>query len=630
MAYKAFRFWVLLLFLLPWAIYARALFFPLFYDDLLHLALIEGRSYPELLLPYPGYSYYRPLILLWTSLHHRFLGPQAGLSLHFTVLAVHLLNTAWLVRLLRQLRVPNAVAWLGGLIFGLIPYGEQAILVPAFSLHVFQALIFLISGSLFLSSISPVRKHILLSVLFWIAMLNHETVVLMGPFLGGLSMVASRRTWSWIPYGIAGGLYAGIYPLLPRSEPPAPSWGLEELAERGWFVLQALAFPLFPGLTRLFGEDMRPWAQGIGLIWMIAALLILAQKPHGWIGISGAVFHVIAALPAALLLPTGYFLHGRRLLYLGAVGVASFWGIWLGTTASSSLRFQILRRLAMVAIPIMNIMILSRQINLYARSLEPLERIRRLPPIATIRLAILVNFPEWLAYNDRLFPIGSEGALVFGGHLLPGMLFRANAAVHPDVIMVQVDTPFHRPRGYAFQVSGRTADPSELIRWIQQGDLIFFTVYEEKGPHTGVLMKSGLRWEDLGVAFMGGPVLRRAHAQRCASTIHLYLEWEGAPNTLPDLSLAVHALSADGKILAQADGPPWYGAIPFDRIPPGQTLLETRTLAISGSAHSTAIRLGVYNWRSGQRLPIWAHLPNVRADEMGLVYLPLLPCQSAR
>jgi hypothetical protein len=350
MAYKAFRFWVLLLFLLPWAIYARALFFPLFYDDLLHLALIEGRSYPELLLPYPGYSYYRPLILLWTSLHHRFLGPQAGLSLHFTVLAVHLLNTAWLVRLLRQLRVPNAVAWLGGLIFGLIPYGEQAILVPAFSLHVFQALIFLIRGSLFLSSISPVRKHILLSVLFWIAMLNHETVVLMGPFLGGLSMVASRRTWSWIPYGIAGGLYAGIYPLLPRSEPPAPSWGLEELAERGWFVLQALAFPLFPGLTRLFGEDMRPWAQGIGLIWMIAALLILAQKPHGWIGISGAVFHVIAALPAALLLPTGYFLHGRRLLYLGAVGVASFWGIWLGTTASSSLRFQILRRLAMVAI----------------------------------------------------------------------------------------------------------------------------------------------------------------------------------------------------------------------------------------------------------------------------------------
>jgi hypothetical protein len=207
------------------------------------------------------------------------------------------------------------------------PYGEQAILVPAFSLHVFQALIFLIGGSLFLSSISPVRKHILLSVLFWIAMLNHETVVLMGPFLGRLSMVASRRTWSWIPYGIAGGLYAGIYPLLPRSEPPAPSWGLEELAERGWFVLQALAFPLFPGLTRLFGEDMRPWAQGIGLIWMIAALLILAQKPHGWIGISGAVFHVIAALPAALLLPTGYFLHGRRLLYLGAVGVASFWGV---------------------------------------------------------------------------------------------------------------------------------------------------------------------------------------------------------------------------------------------------------------------------------------------------------------
>jgi len=169
-------------------------------------------------------------------------------------------------------------------------------------------------------------------------------------------------------------------------------------------------------------------------------------------------------------------------------------------------------------------MILSRQIDLYARSLEPLERIRRLPPIATIRLAILVNFPEWLAYNDRLFPIGSEGALVFGGHLLPGMLFRANAAVHPDVIMVQADTPFHRPRGYAFQVSGRTADPIELIRWIQQGDLIFFTVYEEKGPHTGVLMKSGLRWEDLGVAFMGGHVLRRAHAQRCASTIHLYLE----------------------------------------------------------------------------------------------------------
>ena len=630
MASKAFRFWALILFLLPWTIYARVIFFPLFYDDLLHLALIDGRSYLELLLPHPGHSYYRPMILLWTSLHHRLLGPQAGLSLHFTVLAVHLLNIAWLVRLLRQLRVPNAVAWLGGLIFGLIPYDEQVILVPAFSLHVFQALLFLIGGSLFLSSLSPVHKHILLSVVFLFAMLTHETVVLLGPFLGGLSIVASRRTWSWIPYGIAGGLYAGIYPLLPRSEPPAPSWGLEELAERGWFVLQALAFPLFPGLSRLLGESLRPWIQGIALIWMIAALLVLARRPHGWIGIAGAAFHVMAALPAALWLPTGYFLHGRRLLYLGTIGVASFWGIWLGTRTSSSLWLRTLKRSTVVVMVIMDLLILNRQIDLYARSLEPLDQIRRLPPTAPIRLAILVNFPEWLAYHDRFFPIGSEGALVFGGHLLPGMLFRANAAVHPDVIMVHADTPFHRPRGYAFQVSGRTADPIELIRWIQQGDLILFTVYEETGPHTGALMKSGLRWEDLEVAFIGGPVLRRAHAQRCASNIHLYLEWEGAPNTLPDLSLAVHALSADGKILAQADGPPWYGTIPFDRIPPGQTLPETRTLAISRSAHSTAIRLGVYNWRSGQRLPIRTHLPNVRADEMGFVYLPLLPCQSVR
>ncbi|WP_448600910.1 hypothetical protein [Thermoflexus hugenholtzii] len=627
MASKIFRFGVPMLFLLPWAIYTRVIFFPLFYDDLLHLALIDGRSYPELLLPHPGYSYHRPMILLWTSLCHRLLGPQAGLSLHFAVLALHLLNIAWLVRLLHQLRVPNTVAWLGGLIFGLIPYDEQAILVPAFSLHVFQALIFLISGSLFLSSMTPVRKHILLSFLFLIATLNHETVVLLSPFLGGLSMVASRRTWSWIPYGIAGGLYAWIYQFLPRSEPPAPSWELKELAERGWFVLQALAFPLFPGLNRLLGESLRPWIQGIALIWVIAALLVLARRSHGRIGIAGAAFHVMAALPAALWLPTGYFLHGRRLLYLGTIGVASFWGTWLGLPSSSSL-VRTLRGITAIAVLVMSVLILNRQVDLYARSLEPLERIRRLPPNATIRLAVLVNFPEWLAYNDRIFPIGSEGALIFGGHLLPGMLFRVNGTTHPDVLMLQADTPFHQPRGYAFQVSGRAADPSELIRWIQQGDLILFTVYGEKGPHTDVLMKPGLQWEDLGVAFMGGPTLRRAYAQRCALNIRLYLEWEGAPNILPDLSLAVHALSPEGKVLAQADGPPWHGAIPFDRIPPGQILPELRELSIPKGAHSTAIRLGVYNWRSGQRLPIQAHSSDVQIDELRFVHLPLFPCPS--
>ena len=611
------------LFLPSWALYAPALFFPLFYDDLLHLALIEGRSPLDLLRPLPGYGYYRPLVLLWPWGVRALFGRYEAPAFHFLSLAVHLLNIALLFRVARQIPCLRPAALAAGLLFGLHPFHPQALLVPAFSLHVWQTAFFLLAVWIYLRPSRPAfARSMALALLFLMALLNHETAVLLGGILAWAAWLAGQRRWDWAPYLAAGGLYAALYRWLPRGEAPAPGLHPTELLERGRFALQALAFPLVPGLYamgRWGGGDL---ALGLATAWLAIALTRGWRQGRARALWGGLALFGLGALPAGLLLPTGYFLHGPRLLYLATTGAALLWGAWLSPAPQARRAFRHLQRLALIGALIAAGGMIRRQVDLHARALEPLRALIAAARWTTPRTALLVNFPEWMADRQRVFPVGSEGALIFGSHLLPGMLFLANTPARPQVEMAAIDVPFNRPEGYDFHPAGPPLPPPELARRIARADLVVFTVYAAQGPYTQVLL-SDLRaaLSDLGIPFAEGPFLARGAAFRCPDRLLVLLEWARRGPIAPDLSAALHGLDAEGRPIVQADGPPWAGSIPFDQIPEGTPLPDLRILPLAPGTSLAAARVALYNWKTGERLPI--PLPS---GSSAFVTLPLRPC----
>lgn len=616
-----------LLFMPSWILYGPSLFFPLFYDDLLHLALVEGRPWMDLLWPTPEYGYYRPLVLLWTRLAFTISGHHASLLLHLGAVAVHLLNIALLVRLLRVLPPMRPFAFIAGIIFGLFPFHYQAVLTPAFSLHVWQTAFFLCMGILYaVPGLRARLRHVLLSFLFLLALLNHETAVLAGVFLAGVDRLTAVRSRRWLPYLIAGAGYALLYPALPHGRPPGTMWSPPDLAERLRFAFQALAFPLLAGLNRWLGEGKANLAFGISLIWLALRWTAIPRDFRRHTAAAGLLFFLVAILPSVVLLPAGYLLHGLRLLYLGSAGVTVFWAACLKAPPHAPFRLRALYRVALVTIIMLAGAISQRQVDLYARALEPLRLVQRLPPSAPVRRALLVNFPEWIAYNTRIFPLGSEGALVFGGHLLPGTLLIANSTQRPEVQLLRVDLPFHRPHGYAFQPAGPLAGPVELLRGLQEADLILFTVYREAGPQTEMLLKSEARLVPLRVAFSEGLILEEGLVCQRATTVRIYLRWRRQGPLSSSLSLAVHLLDPERRILAQADGPPWEGAVPFEEIPFGESLLEVRTLPLRMEVPPAAVRIGLYDWRNGQRVTIQKNPYALPTEDGTFLILPIQLC----
>ncbi len=243
-----------------------------------------------------------------------------------------------------------------------------------------------------------------------------------------------------------------------------------------------------------------------------------------------------------------------------------------------------------------------------------------------MRRALLVNFPEWIAYNTRIFPLGSEGALVFGGHLLPGALLIANSAQRPEVRLLRVDLPFHQPHGYAFQPAGPLAGPAELLRELREADLILFTVYREAGPQTERLLKSEARLAPIHIAFSEGLMLQEGLVCERTSVVRIYLRWTRQGPISSSLSLAVHLLDSEKRILAQADGPPWKGAVPFEEIPLGESLLEVRTLPLRTGFSPAAVRIGLYDWQSGQPFAIQKNPYALPTEDGRFLILPIWPC----
>jgi hypothetical protein len=348
----------------------------------------------------------------------------------------------------------------------------------------------------------------------------------------------------------------------------------------------------------------------------------------GWWALASAVI--------ALPLPADYLLHGPRLLYLGSVGLALVWPVLLGIGESPFEdepmllgRWQLVVPLVVLIICTANWQFVSGRLADYTRLTNPIIVVQKtaMAPDAGI---VLVNLPQWLAPARTTYPIGAEFTAILGNYLFAGELISANrpdeTAVFPLIVP---DLLSHTPYIYGLHDESRFSKYGLGQRplptaWWPHGSEVFITRYLDAGPatiHTGALQP---QQDGLPLAHFASYDLLANTAAFCHDKMTAELIWT-AVNDIPDsISIFVQAFSADGRLLAQADGPP-LGLPPTSLLhAPGWQMKDLRQLPIASGEQPTHLLIGVYDFMTGQRQPLITADPTaVFGDAFAI---PVMPC----
>ena len=615
-------------------LYWPTLRLPLIYDTLLHIRIAGELNLATVWLPTEAFGFYRPLTFAPMLLIERLFGGYPAWLLQANNVAQHALNAGLLAALSQRLwpAWPRALA--AGALFAFFPFSYQAVAVYGHNVHPALAGLALLGLHSYLTAVAhprPARWRLLTAALFALMLLTHETAVLFGalaapahwiyrpdnlarlwdarqrPFPAGLRALL-RQPWLW--FLLAGGLYLIAYQFLPISRAPqnataaGGSLGLSSL-----YLLQAAVFPLAWFARLAPGVSGAVWVTGSGallLAWSAWRLrraderraLLLAWS---WWGLASALL--------AVTLTTNYLLHGPRLLYLSSVGVALLWAILLTppTAEKAGTRAGAIRRWGGAGVLLFILAGSARFVQArladYARLTEPVAAAARTLAQRPSDGVLLVNLPQWLETRSRTFPVGVEFAAMLGDYLFVEELIWHNVGGAGRPVWAVVEPALLASPPYAYHAHGQHVW-EELA--IDRATAVFITSYETPGPQTryrGAAAPAAAA-PAVPLAAFGHYDLWEARAALCGDALTISTAWRPRGDSLPKTtSLFMHVVDGDGRLLAQADGPPLGlrpGLLP---VPAGWRLVDARTLTLPETAVAAAVLVGEYDYVSGARSP---------------------------
>lgn len=617
--------------------YWPSLSLPLSFDDAWSVRMARDFTLLDLFTRTQNFGYYRPLYLAYYRLAAA-AGASGPLLLHVLCIAAHAANALWLRRFVPAMlgRPHHGLAFGAALLFALNPFAAQAVALPA-GLNHLLALLFVQLAMLCYararSCATPRRR-----VAWWFACLGLCILAFLSNEIGlsvaGFALAyeaihaASLRRWkreAWAFLIVAGaaGAYAIVYQLIPKGASPEFTFTLGDAFIRALMALQTLTYPL----TLLLSPLGLPAEAGV----LLAAALLLpccalalrsAMRDGTLLGLS--LFATAIALPV-LRLPTGYVHDAPRVFYVAGASVAIIWAslalgltMWLTPRARHVLAGAILAGIGLAG----GWHVRDHQAFLI-RAGEPIRAIARAgAQLAPGERLLAINPPEWIAPPTRRFPMFSEGAILLADYVTGSDLVLANAGLDRDVQLVQFALPGDPARPYTFQAFGDPFDPTQLIH----AHRVLHTHYPAKGPRTEWIGGATTqRPAGVIVSFVGGPALAQYHVQPCREGWQVTLQWRGTPAgraSAPTLSAFVQALDAHGAKLAQRDGAPMQGLLPFAQLPEDHDIVDRRVLIAPGAA-GAMLYVGLYDYVTGARLP--AQGAQVIGDALALPLPPLDP-----
>lgn len=603
---------------------------PLSFDDAWSIRLVQDFSLTDLFTRTANFGYYRPLYLAYYRLA-ALAGGHGPALLHALCIAAHAINTLVLLRLVPALLgrsvagSPSALAFATALLFALNPFAVQAVALPAGLNHLLALLFIQLATLAYIRARADAARTapgwmLACLGLCALAFLSNEIGLCVAGFclVAELARASRARTWpraAW-SFALVAALcaaYAALYLLIPKGDSPEFVFTLEGMLQRAAIGLHTLAYPIVAALGAI-GVAPGPAALLAVVITLASCALAARARPASTL-IGLGLFLVAVTLPI-LRLPTGYIENSPRVFYVSTPGVALTWAsilFVLGAALTRATRRQsagaVASGVGLAAIGVIGAVHVSDQIALYARANEPVAAIARAgAELAPDQTLLALNAPEWVSVPSRRFPLFSEGAIVLAPYVDGRDLVLANTGQARDVQLARFQLPADSTVGYAFQTFGAEFVPAPPASAYYTAARVLSTHYLSQTLRTdwvgGVAPEAPAAVE---ARFGDGLALAQHHVMPCRDGWVVALQWralEAAGALTPTLSAFAQVLGADGAKLAQGDGVPLQGLLPFDQLPRDRDMIDRRVLLAPG-ADAATLSLGIYDYVTGTRLPAY-------------------------
>ncbi|MEJ2749687.1 MAG: hypothetical protein P8183_17540, partial [Anaerolineae bacterium] len=385
------------------------------------------------------------------------------------------------------------------------------------------------------------------------------------------------------------------------------------------YMLQAAAYP-FSWLAHLLPDvTPRPLVLGATAVTILLIIWAARRRENWWPLLLGWGWWGTSAALIAVPLATSYLLRGPRLLYLSAVGLALAWGTMLTSRqrpAASNKKlldnlYSLVASLLIVFIAVTNWQFVRDKLAEYEQLTSPVAEIGKVMAERPSTEGIaLVNLPQWLSPPRNTYAVGTEFVAMLGNYLFAEELIDVNLgdyAVYPVVVTDLLEHPaynygLHQEVNFRGEAAATVPIPSD---WSATGSQVFIVSYLDEGVqtrHTG-----GFRPATNAppIADIGPYTLIEASGLFCDGTAEAHLVWRLREQIPPTASIFVQLLDGNGRLVAQADGPPLNLRPDFITVQPGWEITDRRLLTPTDAGTPAQILVGVYDFTTGERFPAY-------------------------
>ena len=656
--------------------YGRTIWLPFFFDDLVQLPFVDRYSFIEHWLGSNESPYYRPLVISIWKLSGNIFGFHSPIVQHGLNLVFHALNGLLIAILGMKLyglvseaaeqrssgdsplrysatssqTISNDSSMLKNpFFFGLLtlslylifPFHHQAVPWPGAFFHIFVTT--LILGSL----IAYLNDRLVLAlVIGFLAPFAHENGVVIPALIFCVELIRfieAKRSWqNLIVKSVLMGTPALVWLILRSlvsveraSQTLFP--GIESIWQSLTWFFQGLTWP-----SAIFWRflPLQPWLNDLSQVWLLGGIAVAVSISFCWrpksklvLLLFGGCWWFIASAPAMLALPFGYIVNSPRLLSLAGCGIALFWTVVLmgliDQLINQPIQFKWVGGIFLLIFCAAQYLAIGqiREANLYHLMLgdvyqQAAEIAYELDDLD--QYPVFVNFPSSAAPSQKTFVLGNEGVVFWPGYAPQHTIVTTNRPIESiDQQFVQVDR-IRSDQPYLYGIV-RPTSTLEMVRH-DTAAIFYNTIYMSDSMNLVEVGKVTNRpfGDQLGHFSPESGIFELALADWQVSReiigidpfYKIKIDWRLTINNEPaeNITVFVHAVSESGELLDQRDGDPVDGLIPLDSIRIGNGLTEFRY--VPSNPNISALRLGLYNRMTGERVPFFDDTGQRLPDDM--------------
>jgi hypothetical protein len=636
---------VMLAIWISFALYADTLGLPFLQEDSTHIRWLSWHNPLEPFFSARGAPDYRPLGKSIIKIWYLLIGRHDRVWLRYHNFAFNALNIALIAVLASWTDTSRRRYWtaaIAALLFGAFPFAYQAIpWINNFFYPLANLLLLAMTAVYWQARVRGSNALLVLAfLLLFLAPFEIEYGLMGSSLLLLVELVfwlQKRQPYPWLAGPLFGLLLNLLFLARSLTIPKQSySFGLPtpgRLLLISTYFLQGLMYPISPLALRVM--DLTGWGD-VAAIWLVSSpalivmIAVLIRRRQLAPVLFSLAWFLLLNLPALVFVDFDYVVNSPRLLYPPGVGIVLFWAAFLGVLAIGERLPRV--RLAAAMLAVLIILGLSGR---FVRERNEQYLLAQDPVLQLVDIArasdadeqlLVVNFPSWLAPQERRFAMGNHGVQIIPFYInIQELIYAHNDAEQP-ARAVQFGN-IRQPQPYYYGMLGEQVDYEKLGEALREGGPVYLTHWSPEQIQLVQVGRAGPRalnpQQDV-FTFDGKIALQPASIAVEDDTVSLSLLWDIKQPPEDDLSAFVHLYGPGGELVHQVDGYPIAGMAPFWLWPEGQTLLDNRTLVLPPDVDPAAYSVGVglYDPLTGERLPAIGPDGQLLAD--GVVRFPLL------